>query len=688
MVKVGAMGTRSSVSDRLTQAVGRRLEGQRIGRQIMTLPKMTMMGFAVLLLGLGVVYLLMADVQEEELASSELSAVAADLQNDMLQHRRAEKDFFLRRDMQYVDRHEQIAGEVRQNLSLLGNRLEDPVSLAALEALKRTYAEYLRDFKLAAEANVAIGLSEVLGLEGALRRSVHDIEDLINARDDDTLLASMLMLRRHEKDFIMRRDEKYLDRHAAELGRFQSLIRQRVEEPQVRETMIEKSSAYGDSFAAYAATVPEEARLRRELSAAYAKMEPVLTQIEEAAAARSIAASEALTRTFLVAFLLLALFLLGVAAAVAALGTIIGRLIVEPIESVTKTTAVLAGGEHDIDIPATHLENEIGEMSRALLVFKDNIVATAKLHEEQKQLLQNQTRLMEEQTREQRAKLERSEKVNKAVAEFDSAMSGMLADVASAADQLASTSRVMTDTASRTAQTTSAISSSAQEAASSVQTTATATEELHSSISEVVEHIGKAARTAERAVENADRSSGAVRELSAAAGEIENVINLIQDVAGRTNLLALNATIEAARAGEAGRGFAVVANEVKTLASQVSKATANIAGLIGDVQTTTRDTAAKMSEVSEVVGEISGIAASIASAAEQQGSATLEIARSAQEAAQGTERVTKDIVKIDGAVAETGSAAEQVLGLADNLAVSANKLSREGDDFLKKLRAA
>ena len=80
------------------------------------------------------------------------------------------------------------------------------------------------------------------------------------------------------------------------------------------------------------------------------------------------------------------------------------------------------------------------------------------------------------------------------------------------------------------------------------------------------------------------RTAEKMRRLSEGAQQIGTVIDLINNIAGQTNLLALNATIEAARAGEAGRGFAVVASEVKSLAEQTAKATAEIAGQIGDIQ--------------------------------------------------------------------------------------------------------
>ena len=90
-----------------------------------------------------------------------------------------------------------------------------------------------------------------------------------------------------------------------------------------------------------------------------------------------------------------------------------------------------------------------------------------------------------------------------------------------------------------------------------------------------------------------------MRRLSDGAQKIGTVIDLINNIAGQTNLLALNATIEAARAGEAGRGFAVVASEVKSLAEQTAKATAEIAGQIGDIQSATTESV-------DAIGAITG----------------------------------------------------------------------------------
>lgn len=80
-----------------------------------------------------------------------------------------------------------------------------------------------------------------------------------------------------------------------------------------------------------------------------------------------------------------------------------------------------------------------------------------------------------------------------------------------------------------------------------------------------------------------------IKELGDRSMEIGNIVRTIDDISERTNLLALNAAIEAARAGEQGRGFAVVASEVRKLAELSSKATKEIAELIGSVQCDTAE---------------------------------------------------------------------------------------------------
>lgn len=81
--------------------------------------------------------------------------------------------------------------------------------ISALMSDIQAHQSLFRELQSAVEE---MGYSEDSGLRGMLRSSIHDIEEEVNGKQDDAILASLLMLRRHEKDFIIRRDRKYYDK--------------------------------------------------------------------------------------------------------------------------------------------------------------------------------------------------------------------------------------------------------------------------------------------------------------------------------------------------------------------------------------------------------------------------------------------------------------------------------------------
>ncbi|WP_299437211.1 methyl-accepting chemotaxis protein [uncultured Rhodospira sp.] len=352
----------------------------------------------------------------------------------------------------------------------------------------------------------------------------------------------------------------------------------------------------------------------------------------------------------------------------------IGAGITRPIQAMTQCMAQLANKNYATPIPAQDHKDEIGDMAKALQVFKETMQKADVLAAQ-----------VEEETRKRDA---RSQHIATLNTEFDRKVSAILEAVAGAADELQATAQTMASIAEETNSQATTVAAASEQASTNVQTVATAAEELSSSISEIGRQAQQSSDIARKAASEAQRSNEVVSGLAEAAQKIGEVVDLITDIADQTNLLALNATIEAARAGDAGKGFAVVANEVKSLASQTAKATEDIGRQIGAVQTETRTAVSAIEAISTIIREINEVTAGIASAVEEQNAATQEIARNVQQASQGTSEVSSTIVGVSEAAREAGSAAESVLKATGSLNEQSSNLRSMVERFLADVRAA
>lgn len=350
------------------------------------------------------------------------------------------------------------------------------------------------------------------------------------------------------------------------------------------------------------------------------------------------------------------------------------RSIVPPIVSIVETMRRLAQGDKSVDVPSTDRHDEVGEIAKAVLVFKDNMIEA--------------DRLAEEQERAQKERSEKAEKIMTLTNGFDKDVSSMLEGVTSSSGDMEETADTMAKVADTATERTTNVVSAAEQASNNVQMVATATEELSSSIREISSQVAESTKIASNATQQAEKTNEQVKGLATAASEISQVIELIADIAEQTNLLALNATIEAARAGDAGKGFAVVANEVKSLASQTAKATEQISTQIGAIQTETSAAVDAIGEILIVINEMNGYTSSIAAAVEEQSAATGEIARNIEEAATGTQKVSANIVEVSSAAEQTGSTAGKVKEVAGNLSEKSDQLRDQVEVFLSDIRAA
>ena len=353
----------------------------------------------------------------------------------------------------------------------------------------------------------------------------------------------------------------------------------------------------------------------------------------------------------------------------------ISRNIASPLTSLKGRMEKLAEGDTTVAIDEAARRDEIGDMARAVQVFKENAQQMQRLQDQQEEM-------------KRKSEQEKRQAMNDLANAFESKVRGFVDVLARAAGKTQSTARSMSTIADSARQQSTAVAAGATQATSNVQTVASASEQLSASIAEIGQRVVQASTVSKKAADEGERTNATVSGLAESAQKIGEVVALINDIASQTNLLALNATIEAARAGEAGKGFAVVASEVKSLANQTTKATEEIETQVGAIQNETERAVDAISNIGKTVDEMSEISTAIATAMEEQGATTQEIARNIGQVADSTKEVSANIAGVSSAAENTSQAAGELQKASDELRNQASVLEEEMKGFLGEMRAA
>ncbi|GHC94806.1 methyl-accepting chemotaxis protein [Novosphingobium pokkalii] len=361
------------------------------------------------------------------------------------------------------------------------------------------------------------------------------------------------------------------------------------------------------------------------------------------------------------------------------LSRMLSRAIAAPITLLTQTMKQLAQGNNEIDIPDADRHDELGEMARAVEVFRDaarmRVAAVADRERAMACLADGLHALADADLT---VRLDGLPADFQALADhFNQALGRLAAAMRTVKGSIAS----INSTTSEIKQATIDLSNRSERQAANVQASASAMADITRKVMEYADltnnanqAMAEARSEAARGGDVVGRAIAAMSDVDQASREIAEIITLIDGIAFQTNLLALNAGVEAARAGEAGKGFAVVASEVRALAQRSAEAAQEIKARVGAVTEHVRsgsdlvhDTGESLQRIIAKVSSVGGVISAISETATQQ--------------SEGLSKINQAIGSMDGMTQQNAAMVEETTAATESLAREVNMLAQSFASF-------
>lgn len=586
---------------------------------------------------------------------SELSTTSnniVEIERKVLELRTEEKDFLHRADIEYVDKFTQSMTDILVYMADVRAALEHQnMDVAALDHFKINLNQYNVIFKEVVALKLAIGLTPETGLYGDLRAAVKKVETLLSQHNEEALMVNMLQLRRSEKDFMLRRDIKYVQAFDQGIISFLSQLQASSLTFDQKQEITADINNYQVNFSNL---VNKEMQFGlTDNDGIMATLRDTIHQTDEDTIVLRQQTLAEISAGKNQAFVIgLSIFLLITVALIISTLLII-RSIIKPVQSITSVMVSIEqsknlsmrcdeSGDDELALVAKHFNRMVMTFQALIQQVNESVTAmNASCHDLSRNAI--------------------------------TASEGVLRQV-NETDMVATAVTEMGATIDEIAQNTELAATKASQTHDNAQAGQQGVEQTISKINLLAKQLTD--------------SAAVVSELERDSVTIGSVLDVIRGIAEQTNLLALNAAIEAARAGEQGRGFAVVADEVRSLAMRTQSSTQQITTIISTLQERTRSIVELMQD-SQLQGRQSAEQAAIAGEVLRQITSDVtnimdmstQIAAAIEEQSMVAAEVNKNVVVIRDIADESSQAAKENAAASEDVRIRAKALNEAVSQF-------